>query len=357
METFGSAKIGRSSLLKVRKDFSLPEVRNQTEWKIFLKVSKSGCVLNDSSGVWNARFCREVDMTKERPKFLSHPSKTSLPVIEGRMIQHHRFGVKGYISGTGRKAVWKAYPIGASNLHPQFWIEPENLSLSTRNRIQSLRVGFCDITGQTNERSLMASIIPPGVVCGNKVPTIIFSDDPSHDSLLVWTAIANSFVFDWMLRRILTTTVNYFLLQSIPLPILKKDGLLWKKLVTCVNKLVRLNKSGALKSTREQMAQLRSEIDAEVAVAYGLTIDELELILRDFPILDRGQPPLPGEDKSTITRDTVLSAASKRMGGTLNLWQDRVRIAHELGAQAYIPSEIASRCEKFKGYQGMMING
>ena len=63
----------------------------------------------------------------------------------------------------------------------------------------------------------MASLIPAGVVCGNKVPNDPFPWDPSEERLLVWVSIANSFAFDWMLRRVLTTTVNYFLLQSVPM--------------------------------------------------------------------------------------------------------------------------------------------
>jgi hypothetical protein len=349
LETFGSATLGRARLASIRKDLSLPEVRSQAEWKVFLKVSEAGCA-------WNARFCREVDMTKERPKFLSKPTKSSLPIIEGRMVQQHRFGVKGHVSGTGRRAVWEAYPIGASFLRPQFWIESHHIPPASRDRAQFLRAGFCDIAGQTNERSLMASLIPPGVICGNKVPTILFPDDPSQDRLLVWTAITNSFAFDWMLRRVLTTTVNYFLLQSIPLPQLTKNGLPWKKLVVCARELVELNKAGATEATLERMAHLRSEIDAEVAVAYGLNIDDLVLILQDFPIIDRGQSALPGEHKSTITKDTVLAVAAKRMGGRLDLWQERMNMARDLGAQAYVPSEIAGGSEEFNEDQGARSN-
>jgi hypothetical protein len=354
---FGSATIGRSSIAVIRKDLSLPEVRNSAEWKVFQKVAESGCSWDDPASGWNAHFCREVDMTKERLHFLSEPTKTSFPLVEGRMVHHHRFGVKGHVSGTGRRAVWKANPIGASKLSPQFWIEAHHTSPANRERAQSVRAGFCDIAGQTNERSLMAAIIPAGVICGNKVPTIIFPDDPTIDRLLVWTAIANSFPFDWMIRRVLTTTVNYFLLQSIPLPRLAKDGLPWQKLAACAAELIELDKAGAAKSTCERMAHLRAEIDAEVAVAYGLNIDDLELMLNDFPILDRGQPALPGEAKSTVTRDTALAIAAKRMGERTCSWEKRAHEARGMGAQPYVPSEIAASGEEFEQDQGTKKNG
>lgn len=341
LETTGSATIGRAALAAVRDDLSLPEVRSVAEWKLFSKIAEAGVSWEEPGCGWTPKFCREVDMTKERPKFLGRATPGALPLVEGRMVQAHRFGVKGHVSGTGRSALWEAFPIGGSRLSPQFWIRPSDMPRANQHRADVLRVGFCDIAGQTNERSLMASLIPAGVVCGNKVPTILFPDDPSEERLLVWVSIANSFAFDWMLRRVLTTTVNYFLLQSVPMPKLAKEGLPWKKLVSAARELRTLDCAGATRETYERMAQLRGEIDAEVAVAYGLDLKDMELVLKDFPILDRGQLGLPGEAKSTITRDSVLAAMAKRTGSRSTVWSRRAVEARALGAMAYVPSELA----------------
>ncbi len=295
-------------------------------------------------------------MTKDRPKFLSRAIPGALPLIEGRMVQAHRFGVKGYVSGTGRSALWAAYPVGGSRLSPQFWIHPSDIPRANQHRADALRVGFCDIAGQTNERSLMASLIPAGVVCGNKVPTILFPDDPSEERLLVWVSIANSFVFDWMLRRVLTTTVNYFLLQSLPMPNLTKNGLPWTKMAIAARELRALDSAGVTRETYERMAQLRGDIDAEVAVAYGLDLKDMELVLQDFPILDRGQIGLPGEPKSTITRDSVLAAMAKRTGSRNTVWSRRAVEARALGAKAYVPSELALGGEEIEK-EGVQSNG
>lgn len=341
LETTGAATIGRAALAAVRHDLSLPEVRSVAEWRLFSKIAEAGVSWEEPGCGWTPKFCREVDMTKERPKFLGRATTGALPLVEGRMVQAHRFGVKGHVAGTGRSALWEAFPIGGSRLSPQFWIRPSDIPRANQYRADVLRVGFCDIAGQTNERSLMASLIPPGVVCGNKVPTILFPDDPSEERLLVWVSIANSFAFDWMLRRVLTTTVNYFLLQSVPLPKLAKEGLPWKKLVSAARELRSLDSIGATRETYERMAQLRGEIDAEVAVAYGLDLKDMELVLQDFPILDRGQLGLPGEAKSTITRDSVLAAMAKRTGSRPTVWSRRAVEARALGAMAYVPSELA----------------
>jgi hypothetical protein len=71
-------------------------------------------------------------------------------------------------------------------------------------------------------------------------------------------------------------------------------------------------------------------------------------MLQDFPILDRGQPALPGEAKSTITRDTVLAAMAKRTASRSTAWSRRVVDACALGAMAYVPSELALGGEEFE---------
>ncbi|MBX9405950.1 restriction endonuclease [Pseudomonas baetica] len=341
LEITGKAIIGRAALVDVRPDLSLPEVRSIAEWKLFSKISEAGCSWEEPVYGWTPKFCREVDMTKERPKFLGYDAHGAMPLVEGRMVQAHRFGVKGHVSGTGRRAKWEAFPIGGSRLSPQFWIRSSDVPRANQGRSGEQRVGFCDIAGQTNERSLMAALIPAGVVCGNKVPTILFPDDPSEERLLVWAAIANSFAFDWMLRRVLTTTVNYFLLQSVPLPKLTKGGLPWKKLVSAARELQKLDNAGAAREIYERMVQLRSDIDAEIAMAYGLDLKDMELVFQDFPLLDRGQASLPGEWKSTITRDSVLAAVARRIGDRSIDWQQRTVNARALGAMAYVPSELA----------------
>ena len=356
LEITGTATIGRAALAAVRDDLSLPEVRSGAEWKLFSKIAGAGVSWKEPGNDWTPKFCREVDMTKERPKFLGRATPGALPLVEGRMVQAHRFGVKGHMSGTGRSALWEAYPIGGSRLSPQFWIRPSDMPRANRHRADMLRVGFCDIAGQTNERSLMAALIPADVICGNKVPTILFPEDSSQERLLVWTAIANSFAFDWMLRRVLTTTVNYFLLQSVPLPKITKDGLPWKKLVSAARELQSLDSAGSTRETYERFAQLRGEIDAEVAVAYGLDLKDMELVLQDFPILDRSQIALPGENKSTITRDTVLAAVAKRTAIRSTGWSRRAGDARALGAMAYVPSELGLGGEEIEE-EGVQSHG
>lgn len=353
-EIYGEVKLIKSQLFAIRKDFTIPEVRNPNEWKIFTKMAAKGETWDST---WEASFCREVDMTKEKPYFKSQNTKNYLPLVEGRMINQFRFGAKTYISGSGRRAIWKVQPIGDVRIVPQFWICPTKISNSGLQRAHQKRVGFCDITGQTNERSLMATIIPSGVVCGNKVPTIRFEKDNDEERLYVWTAIANSFAFDWMLRRVLTTTVNYFLLQSIPLPKFVPNSIPWKTLVRCSKQLLELQSAGVSINVANQIATLRSEIDALVAISYGLSFEDIAIIFQDFPIVDKNQPPIPHEQKSTITRDMIMAAMARQLGNSPKLWDLRIAYGRANGALAYVPSELGTSLSELKDIQIIPAHG
>ncbi|HET8995102.1 MAG TPA: hypothetical protein VFN42_00400, partial [Acetobacteraceae bacterium] len=313
-------RMARKTLADLSPDLTIPEVRDRREWQLFQKMQRAGLRWSDRASPWYPAFCREVDMTRETQHFRRSPGPDLLPVIEGRMVQPHRFGAKAYQSGQGRSALWVAVPLGAARVVPQFWIAPAALPKSVAVRANMLRVGFCDITGQTNERSMMAALIPAGVVCGNKVPTILFPNDPSDDRLFLWAAIVNSLPFDWALRRVMTTTVNYFLLLGLTLPRIEPDSLPGRRLVDIARRLALLDRAGPTGTEIGwRAADLRAEADAIVAMSYGLSQDDLLLMFRDFPLLDRGQPALLDEPKSTVTRDCVLARfAALRRGASLN---------------------------------------
>jgi hypothetical protein len=333
------ANISCNLLRKLRADLTVPEVRTSAEWALFSKMAASGVQWHENLSPWAPNFCREVDMTKEKPKFQARPGKGSLALIEGRMVHQHRYGAKRYVSGTGRKALWIALPVGGSIVSPQHWIRTQDVPVKAQERAFQLRAGFCDITGQTNERSMMAALIPPGVVCGNKVPTVLFNDDADERRLRLWVGMVNSLPFDWLMRRLVTTTVNYFLLRGVPLPNIEIDGLPGKEVIKAINELRTLDVDGSSKKCAWRTAELRARIDIISLIGYGAGYDDLTLMLQDFPLMDRAQPPLTGEVRSTVTRDYLLLAAARRFNRPTADLATRIQAAIKLGAIPYVPSQ------------------
>ena len=318
-------------LEKIRPDLTIPECRSKTEKNLFCKICRNGRSWKDA---WRVDIAREVDMTNDRTDFHEKNSDSDIPVIEGRMVQQFRFGAKAYVSGSGRSAKWVP---NVGTIKAQFFMSREDLNDQLRRRIDTLRAGYCDIAGQTNERAMMTAIVPAGVVCGNKVPTIVFPGDDGEKQLYFFIGVTNSFAFDWVLRRVLSTTVNYFLLFSIPMPDIDLNSKLSSKIISLTKEL---SEMGAEYYTDAKMGRLRAELDLAVAQSYGLDFSDLELIMKDFPLLDRHQPPVNGEHRSTYTRDLLLSIAEKEFGKKERDYTRRAELAEKQDARAYIPTEM-----------------
>lgn len=338
-----SVPISVTTLRRLRPDLTIPEVNSARAWKLFRYMSATGHRWASADSPWAPQFAREVDMTRARRQFTAGPASPAyLPVIEGRMVQQYRFGAKAYHSGTGRRARWDVLVPGSSEVRAQHWLDRALLPEDVRARTEIDRVGFCDVTGQTNERSMLASFVPAGVVCGNKVPTIVFGDGTNEHLPYLWLGIVNSFAFDWLLRRVITTSVNYFLLTSVPVPHLTSDALPARRMADAARRLVEMDHS-PLEYDPWVVAELRASIEALVMVAYGLAPSDLAMMLQDFPLLDRGQPAIEGESRSTITRDLVLARATELVGMPDMLLYERVAIGRSVSARPFVSSETALR--------------
>lgn len=327
----------RTELKAVRNDLSIPEVKTTGEWNLFVRMATNSITVGDSAGPWQPTYRREVDMTLEKKKFKNTPDNESLPLLEGRHVSHYRWRAKTYRSGEGRAAIWRPEPIENAELKTQWFIKTSLMNPASVERASRSRIGFCDITGQTNERSLLLARIPAGVSCGNKVPTLAFSDrSVEHEDLFL--ALTNSLAVDWMMRRLVTTTVNFFLFDSLPLPKIDKSSAVGRELVALAQRISAAE--GDPKINLWEIGEYRARIDSLVAYAWSLSLQDMEVIFRDFPLLDRRQPSLSDEKRSTITRDAVLAELA-RLYEVQHISARRLKYAQKMGAIPYIPAEYA----------------
>jgi hypothetical protein len=194
---------------------------------------------------------------------------------------------------------------------------------------------------------MLAARIPAGFVCGNKVPTIVF-EGHSDEALVAdaFLAVANSFAFDWILRRMISTSVNYFLLRDLPWPGLEPGRLQTRRLAKLARRLSACQHNEYLGGPRDaNTAELRAEIEVIVADAWNIDLDSMRLIFEDFPLLDGASQPIRGEPKSTVTRDLVLLRIAEREGAAKRV---REELAHRLdeamlaGAVAFLPTQFGA---------------
>lgn len=343
VEIASSATLSVDAVRTQRPDLTFPEVRTNREWRLFSHAFETGDFLDGrKDSPWRMSIVREVDMTSNKNLFERDQSERALPVAEGRMVQQFHFGAKAYRSGTGRRAVWEpAPPTGAASLRPQYWLPEERLPRRVRQRVRQDRVGFCDVTGQTNERSFLAAMIPSGVACGNKVPTVTLEGLNGNAQLLSWTwlGVANSFAFDWLLRRVITTTVNFFMLRGMVFPRMGVGGETALRIAELAQRAAGPLPTLSIEGLWRR-AEVRAELDALICAAYGFGPEETETLLADFPLLDRWQPALEGEDESTVTKDLVRLYCRRAVGAREDDLADRVSRARTAGAIPFVPSEF-----------------
>ncbi len=182
--------------------------------KMYGRYPKFGTEID---GVPYRHYMREVDMGTDRGLFSE--GDDGLPVFEGRMIDAYDYRAKGYVSGRGRTAVWDDLPFGSpkKGIQPQWRILPESIPNKLAGRIDRYRIGFGDVASPTNQRGLIAALLPAASVSGHTVPTIEFHNSGPEDMLL-WLGVANSFAMDFLVRPKVSLHMTYTVMDSLPFP-------------------------------------------------------------------------------------------------------------------------------------------
>jgi N-6 DNA Methylase len=162
-------------------------------------------------------YMAEIHMGNNRDLFVE--DSDGLPVFEGRMLDVYDYRAKGYASGRGRSADWVSLAFGSAgkSIQPQWYIPNDCAPNKILDRINTYRIGFCDVVNPTTEKCLISALIPPETVCGHSVLTILFEEGGMRDSLL-WIGIANSLAMDFIVRKKVRLHMTYTILDTLPFP-------------------------------------------------------------------------------------------------------------------------------------------
>ena len=151
------------------------------------------------------------------------------------------------------------------------------------------RIAFRDVTNRTNSRTVLACLVPPRVPLTNSAPYLVVTGwlPLSQASLL---GMMNSTPFDWLARRYVETHLNFYVLNMLTVP--PPENTPWQRIGWLATRLSCVDERFAEFAaevgvewgplTDAQRNDMRAEIDALVARAYGLTKDELRFIFTDF---------------------------------------------------------------------------
>ena len=300
--------------------WSLMELRDGSDLPILQKCYRAFPPLSPD---W-LDFRREMDMTNDKDLFIEQAAPGLWPLYEGKMIWQYSHLLE----------------------QPQYWLNPEafderltskelhrmaqNLGVpkakvaehvnAVRYDREFVRLGFRDIARDTDERTLIFSLLPKNVGVGNtiniSIPKTYVRDAAggvttqatSPLRLLFALAWFNSLPVDWLARFMIQIHANKTYLFRLPTPQptddeirsnpdyaqLAKNALLlslaasWDDFAELAP-LFKLRRQD-LPATAKARDQLRAENDRIVARLYGITDAELAHLLRSFKGLATKRP-------------------------------------------------------------------
>lgn len=261
---------------------SVMEFQSRRDYELAEKIYDGWPLLGTHlEGNWNIIFTREFDMTNDRSLF--NTSERGLPLYEGKSI--HQFD-----SFYGS---------------PQYWLDEVRASTRLAQKNDSgkdylaPRLAVRAIARSTDIRTLIATIIPPSVFCGNSL-LVVRGSTLSGSVQHYVAALMNSFVLDFVLRYKVAANINMFYLYQLPVPRLNPGDAHFDAIVPRAARLTctRPEFAGLWQDVMgtswdatqgatgaDERQRLRDEIDAIVAHLYGLSRADFSHILGTFPLV------------------------------------------------------------------------
>jgi hypothetical protein len=294
---------------------------------------------------WGIKFVRMFDQTNDAELFhtaeqlkaggfkRSGPNwkkgKTVfLPLYEAKMIQmfdHRAASVvvdeeNWFRQGQPDSASLVSHQNPEFSVEPRWWAEQDKIDEALGEPKPSVLLAFKNVTSPTNQRTMIASFIPPvGVI--NSAPLITFGPDISARLQSCLLADLNSFVLDYIVRqKIGGVNLNFFLIEQFPMfpPDFYKGKCPWDKKstlekwisdrvlkLTCTsNDMIPLAETAGFKPKVHKWdsadrLDLMAELDAAYFLLYGIERNDVEYILSTFQGLQKESSDLL--DGSTTT--------------------------------------------------------
>ena len=278
---------------------------------------------------WEVSFLRMFDMSNDSGLFRSHERLSSegwcaarnrfaegdqvhLPLYEAKMVHHydHRFGdYRDRPVGSASTALPVVPPERYENPayvpDPRYWVPTVEVDARLKGRwARGWLIGWRDVCRSTDERTVIASLLPC-VGIGNNLPLMLFArDDIVCASLL---GAVSSFVLDFVARtKIGGTHLNYFIAQQLPVPSPSAfdETASWSPHLAIrtwlTPRVVELTYTAwdlqafaqdcdydgpPFRWDEERRFLLRCELDAAFFHLYGIERDDVDYIMDTFPIV------------------------------------------------------------------------
>lgn len=257
------------------------EIKTAKDKEIIKKMLKFPPLSDKIDGTWNVNMQSGFHMTNDSHLF-QEGKLIGIPMLEGKNIEQFTHQ-------------WKEAPTPRYKIY-----EKDILANLKENKIyhKEYWMAYRLIASSTNYRTLISTIVPPGYVCGNSIAIVQLSN---IKQLCFLTGVMNSFVIDYFMRQKVSANVNMFYFLETPVPRLNSgkefDAIIRKaaQLVCTTDEFSELKKEAGIEhglANENDRRLARAQLDVAVANIYGITREEMEFILQQFPIVEQKQKEL-----------------------------------------------------------------
>lgn len=233
---------------------AIPDLRSRRDVDIVAAAAYRWPRLEEAEG-WNARFGRELNATDDKSYFVERSrTRGALPIIEGKHVS----------------------PFGVDISATRFGIPAATASklLDGDLCFRRPRLAYRDVAASTNRLSLIAAIVPAGIVTTHTLFCLRSPLDIDVQHFLC--GVFNSYVANYLIRCRINTHVGINVIARLPVPKLPRDSAMFRTIAALAQSL-------AVRYTDEDYASLQ----AHVARAYALTEQQFARVLETFPLVDR----------------------------------------------------------------------
>ncbi len=160
---------------------------------------------------------RIIDITNDSGLFGDAPAPDHVPMYEPKLMHQfdHRWAT--YENGRTRDLTDTEKASPSLSVRTRWWAPRSEVEARIGDRwAYDWLLCWRDITNSTNQRTVIASVIPR-VAVGYSAP-IMFPADEEPATVAALYANLNSFVLDYTARRkVGDTNLNYFILKQLPI--------------------------------------------------------------------------------------------------------------------------------------------
>lgn len=290
-------------------DLAVPLLPSREAARLYQRIVRTHPRFDSSKGGWRAVPWAELHVTNDRKSgLLKEPGSVggeAWPVYGGKsfdlwepelwrrdgelqFVLEPKVGLAEIQRKRQRSDVWRAH------FRPEVLRDPATLPQ------HGPRILFRDTTNRTNSRTCIVCLVPPKVFALNTAPSLAWPTGDERDQAYL-LGVMSSVPFDWFARRRVETHLNYFILNSLPVPRPGRDDSRWRRVVELAGRLAAVDERYAGWATAcgvdcgpfdaAEKAASVAELDAVVAHAYGLSREDLEMMFEDFPATEVGVSP------------------------------------------------------------------